>query len=103
MQLFETVKDIASEASQKLFLIAEQRCEKCPAYWASVDYWGEGDSGCTIHRDHLEFCPLSLLPRSIMKPYVKRKEKQEEVYWEKVYKEECRKWDAEEGDTPCTK
>jgi hypothetical protein len=100
MKLIEVIKDIASTASCTFYRVSEERCQKCPAYWASVDYWGEGDSGCTLHRDNLEFCPLSLLPKAIMKPYVKHKEKQEEKYWDRVYEEECRNWAKEEGDTP---
>ena len=73
------------------------RCGKCPAFWESVDHWGEHDAGCTLHRDHLEFCPLSVLPHAIMKPYVKFEERKEERYWDKVYKQELEKSENEEG------
>lgn len=75
--------------------ITTKRCQNCPAYWSSVDYWGEWEDGCSLYRDHLEFCPLSLLPQAIMKPYVKYKERQEERHWEKVYEEDCKKWEKE--------
>lgn len=87
--MIETVKSQVLE-------YASNRCEKCPAFWEQVDYWGEYDAGCTLHRDHLEFCPLSLLPKAVMKPYVKLKERQEEKYWEKLSNE------AEDGFTEPT-
>ncbi|KIL37946.1 hypothetical protein SD70_29595 [Gordoniibacillus kamchatkensis] len=89
--MFEAIKDVIKETSQKLSEVAGNRCQKCPAFWEQVDYWGEDDAGCTLHRDHLEFCPLSLLPQAIMKPYVKFKERQEERYWEKLYEQELEK------------
>ncbi|MFX3673305.1 MAG: hypothetical protein ACE3JQ_02490 [Paenisporosarcina sp.] len=76
---------------EKIEDVGFNRCGNCPAYWQSVDYWGECDAGCSIHRDHLEFCPLSLLPKIIMKPYVSFKEKHEEKYFMKKYEEEMKK------------
>jgi hypothetical protein len=64
--------------------IGYKRCGNCPAHWDSVDYWGEGDEGCTLHRDIFEFCPLSLLPKVVVKPYMKFQEKQEEKYYLKM-------------------
>lgn len=92
----EAVKDIVSIASQKISDVTGKRCEKCPAYWENVDYWGEYDAGCTLHRDHLEFCSLSLLPKAVMKPYVKYKERQEEKYWEEMYEKDREKWEMED-------
>ncbi|MFK7692877.1 hypothetical protein [Paenibacillus sp. HJGM_3] len=89
--MIEAIKDAVSLATQKFHDITGKRCEKCPAFWENVDYWGEWDAGCTLHRDHLEFCPLSLLPKAIMKPYVKLKVRQEERYWEKLYEQELEK------------
>ena len=72
----------------KIVDIGFNRCGNCPAHWASVDYWGEGDEGCTIYRDNLEFCSLSLLPQFVMKPYVKLKEKQDEKRFLKMYQDD---------------
>lgn len=84
--MFEGIKS-------KVEVIGYNRCCKCPAYWASVDYWGEGDSGCTLHRDHLEFCPLSLLPRMFMMPYVKYEEWRDERRWTRIYEQQCKERD----------
>jgi|GEM_PF-5176520 len=60
--------------------VGYKRCRSCPAYWAMVDYWGEGYEGCALYRDIDEFCSLSLLPKVIVESYVKFKEKQDEEY-----------------------
>lgn len=84
--------------------VGYNRCGKCPAFWESVDYWGEADAGCTLHRDYLEFCPLSLLPNSVMNRYVKFKEGREERHWNKIYERDWAKFEQEEDfredDTP---
>ncbi|MDN4067671.1 hypothetical protein QYF50_07165 [Paenibacillus vini] len=95
--MLKTLKDVAATASQKFYEVSSLRCEHCPAFWTSVDHWGEGDAGCTLHHDHLEFCSLSLLPQVIMKPYVKHKERQEELYWERVYERDQEKWEREKA------
>lgn len=89
------IKDAVSITSQKFYEVTRNRCEKCPAFWENVDYWGEYDAGCSLYRDHLEFCPLSLLPHVIMKPYLKHKERQEDKRWERI-EEEMLSREAEE-------
>ncbi|KGE18465.1 hypothetical protein [Paenibacillus wynnii] len=103
MRPIEAIKDAGSIVLQKFHEITERRCEKCPAFWENVDYWGEYDAGCTLNRDHLEFCPLSLLPRAVMKPIVLHKEKVDALYWEKLYEADRAKWEKGENsgeDTP---
>lgn len=73
---------------EKIEDVGLNRCGSCLAFYCSSDYWGETDEGCTINRDIYEFCPVSLLPKVIAKPYVKYKEKQEEKAFMKWYEKE---------------
>lgn len=97
MKAIEAIKDLAAEASCNFHSFSRDRCIACPAYWEQVDHWGEYDAGCRLHRDHLEFCPLSLLPKFVMKPYLKLEERREERRWEKAEKEMFKKWEEEHG------
>jgi len=89
MKLIDNVVDKVKE-------VGYNRCGKCPAYWHNVDYWGEADEGCLLHKDIFEFCGLSLLPHIVVKPYLKYKMWQEEKQWLAMYEEECEKWEQEE-------
>lgn len=97
MKIVESIKDLAAEASCQFNQFSQDRCEKCPAYWEQVDYWGEYDAGCRLHRDHLEFCPLSLLPKMAMKPYLAFEEWREERRWAKAESEMLKEWEEEHG------
>lgn len=68
----------------KIKQIGYDRCGYCPAYWASVDYWGEGDSGCLLHRDIEEFCTLSFVPKAIVKKLIKKEEKRMDKHWQEM-------------------
>lgn len=98
MRPIEAIKNMSANTLQKFDEVTHDRCEKCPAFWENVDNWGEYDAGCTLDRDHLEFCALSLLPKLAMKVLVKRKEKAEERMWERIEKEEMAKWEKAESE-----
>lgn len=86
-------------AIDKVKEIGYNRCGNCPAFWQNVDYFGEADAGCTLHRDTEEFCALSLLPHFLVKPYVKFEERRDERHWMKIYEQESAKWEQEETES----
>lgn len=73
--------------TDKVKEIGHDRCGKCPAYWQSVNYWGEGDEECSLNRDIYEFCPLSLASRFVIKPLMKLEERRMDRFYSEMGKQ----------------